>query len=342
MGENRDPEILEAARRQDEKMADLGKRTAGLAHELNNPLAAANRAASLLRENVLALSDLTWRIAGLGLTADQGRSLHELQCQVFERNPSAAPEDVLVRSDQEEDLGQWLEAHDVPEAWKLAAGLARGGFDRPLLDRVQQITGEKALSDVLAWLEKLADLNGLLIEIEQSSQRMAHLVKAIRAYTYRNQEPAEVDLHENLENTLLMLGYKFKGGVKLVREYAAKLPKIRAYAGELSQVWMNLIDNALDALGDSGTIWIRTAQEGETVIVEIADDGPGIPADIQGHIFEPFFTTKAAGKGTGMGLEISYRIVTGRHQGELTVESRPGDTRFRVRLPVGGPGGEGG
>jgi signal transduction histidine kinase len=323
-----------------EKMAALGKLTAGLAHELNNPVAAAVRGAGLLRESIQNLNSLVWKLSGLQLSKEQMRMLADAQCHLLDRSQAATGEDLLERSDQEEDLAQWLEANQIPDGWKLVPALVGAGLDRSWLDQAAQSLGSQTLSDVLAWLEGNYMVDALIGEIEQSAKRMSELVQAIRVSAYQDKKPQEVDVHAGLENTLVILSHKLRDGVKVMREYDPDLPRVYAFGSELAQVWTNLIDNSIDALGGSGTIWIRTAHDEETVTVEIADNGPGIPEEILPRIFEPFFTTKEAGKGTGLGLDISHRIVVNRHHGEMQVESRPGDTRFRVRLPVGegGPG----
>ncbi len=327
----------EALRRQEEKMAALGKLTAGLAHELNNPATAANRAASSLRESVQNLASLLWKGNSLPFTPEQAQDLAELQSKALERSRSSIPQDPLAQSDLEEDLQDWMDMHHLPEGWKHAPTLAQAGVDSSWLEDVIEITGAEMFGEALSWMEAILSIAGLAGEIETSTRRLSEIAKAVRAYTYQDQSPRDVDLHRSLENTLLILGYKLKEGVKVVREYDPSLPHVAGYGGELSQVWTNLIDNAIDALGGKGTITIRTSHQDGNVVVEIADDGPGIPPEIQKRIFEPFFTTKEMGKGTGLGLDISQRIVVERHQGEMLVESRPGETRFRVRLPVGGP-----
>jgi signal transduction histidine kinase len=191
-----------------------------------------------------------------------------------------------------------------------------------------------ALSAVLAWLEATLTIQGLSEEVEHGTRRISALVKAVKEYTYMDQAPLqEIDIHEGLESTLIIFDHKLKHGIVVTREYDRSLPRICAYGSELNQVWTNLLDNAIDALQGQGQIWVRTASENDHILVEIADNGPGIPLEIQHRVFEPFFTTKGVGKGTGLGLDISYRIV-GKHHGDIRVISTPGDTRFQIRLPI--------
>ncbi len=331
------PERNEVLRSQEEKMAVLGKLTAGLAHELNNPASAANRAASSLNESVQNLASVLWEPNRFHFTPEQAHRLSDLQNIALNRLRSSLHVDPLAQSDLEEELQSWMDAHHALDEWHQAPILAQAGLSRSWLDEVFAITGAEAFGDVFTSMEAIMNIAELAGEIETSTRRLVEIVKAVRAYAYQDRSPREVDLHESLENTLVILGYKLKTGVKILREYDPGLPHVAGYSGELSQVWINLIDNAIDALGGKGTITIRTSYQDGTDLVEIADDGPGIPPEIQKRIFEPFFTTKEVGKGTGLGLDISYRIIVDRHQGELWVESRPGETRFRVRLPVAKP-----
>ncbi|MBD2432008.1 MULTISPECIES: ATP-binding protein [Fischerella] len=319
---------VEAQLRQQEKMAALGKLSAGLAHELNNPGAAAQRAASLLRENFQNLQSLTLQLNCL--TPEQLNLLVDIQ------NQATAPKlDPITQADKEDEVIEWLEDHDVNYAWKLAPTLVAAGIDSKKLDVIGDRIPAEFLGNVLTWLEAALSTTGLINDIEHSTGRIAELVKAIKGYTYMDQAPLqEIDVHEGIENTLLIFHCRIKKGVIVHRKYDRTLPRINVYASELNQVWTNLIDNALDAMDGKGELTIHTYKENNFLVVEIADTGVGIPEAIQSRIFEPFFTTKGVGKGTGLGLEIAYRIVVNRHKGDIHVESKPGDTRFRVRLPI--------
>jgi signal transduction histidine kinase len=231
-----------------------------------------------------------------------------------------------------------MDARGVPESGILAGSLAEGGLTEETLETLAALLPEPdALAEGLSWLASSLESVALLRTTEQSASRISDLVTAIKAYSYMDQAPSqEVDVRASLETTLTILGFKCKHGVQVIRDYAPDLPCITAYGSELNQVWTNLMDNALEALGGQGHLFVRTAREEDCVLAEIGDDGPGIPPDIQGRIFEPFFTTKGVGQGTGLGLDTAYRIVVARHHGDIRVLSEPGSTRFQVRLPISG------
>jgi signal transduction histidine kinase len=243
--------------------------------------------------------------------------------------------DPLSISDREDELTDWLDAHNVTDGWKFAPNLVSAGLGTEWLDKLTEHIGTSSLSPVIAWLSTSLTAVDLLSEIQHSSSRISQLVKAIKDYSYMDQGPLqEVDIHEGLESTLTILSHKLKQGITVTREYHCDVPRLVAYGSELNQVWTNLIDNAVEAMGRQGQIWVRTWCEYDHVLVEIADNGPGIPPDIQHRIFEPFFTTKGVGQGTGLGLDMTYRIVS-KHKGDIHFFSQPGDTRFQVRLPIG-------
>jgi signal transduction histidine kinase len=318
---------------QREKLVALGTMAAGLAHELNNPAAAARRAAAHLQETSDKIQTHLCALSQL-LEPEHWQHLVNAAQEASERK---APElDHLARSDREQAVADWLETHNVPNAWECAPAFVSAGLDSAWLSNLLEHLPAEGYADALGWLEARLNLKSLISQIEQSTGRMGELVKAVKSYSYMDQSPMqEVDIHEGLESTLTMLGHKLKN-VTLVRAYDRSIPHIMAYGSELNQVWTNLIDNAIDAVKGTGKICVGTSFEHDQVVVEVVDDGPGIPADVQSRIFEPFFTTKSVGTGTGLGLLISNRIVGDRHGGEIEFETRPGETRFRVRLPVSG------
>lgn len=318
--------------RQQEKMAALGKMSAGLAHELNNPGAAARRASCQLRENFQELQTLSLQLNLL--SKEQIKIITDIQRQATEKATCAAKLDPLTQSDREDEITDWLEDHNVSNGWKLAPTLVNGFLDTEKLDFLADNIPEDCLGSVLKWLEASLASYGLIDEIEQSTTRISQLVKAIKGYSYMDRAPLqEIDIHEGIENTLLILHHRLKHGVIINRNYDRNLPKICVYAGELNQVWTNLIDNAIDAMNGKGDLTISTCKDGDCIVVEIIDTGVGIPLAIQSRIFEPFFTTKGVGKGTGLGLEIAYRIIVNRHHGKISVKSQQGHTCFQVRLP---------
>ncbi|MFL6447958.1 MAG: sensor histidine kinase [Bryobacteraceae bacterium] len=314
-----------------EKMAALGKLSAGVAHELNNPAAAAKRATETLREAVQASREANALLDREPLTAEQRAFITQLERDWAVRDVSVL--DSLERSDLEEELAVWLEDRNVSEAWQLAADLAHAGCDVQTLESLASRFDGSSLENAIKRASAAFTISRLLSEIESSTSRISELVRSIKEYSYMDRMPQQdVDVHDGIESTLVMLHHKIKGDVKLTRDYDRTIPRIPAYGSELNQVWTNLIDNAIDALDGKGEIQIRTAHEFEHAMVEIRDNGPGIPEEIRGRIFEPFFTTKPVGKGTGLGLDTVYRTVQ-KHRGEIRVDSRSGDTRFQVRLP---------
>jgi signal transduction histidine kinase len=321
---------------QQEKMAALGRLSAGLAHELNNPAAAARRAASTLRDLLPVLQGQAVKLNALGLTDAQLEQLTAFKHAASERAATAQPLSPLEQSDREDELVDWLESLGIDAAWEMASGFVGATISRDELANLIDVFPSGSLPEVLAWLQRALEATNLLNEISQSTSRISELVGAIKSYTYRDQGAVQdVDIHQGLENTLVVLKYKLKKGrIQVIREYDPALPHIQARGSELNQVWTNLIDNAIDALDGDGVIRLITRYENQYVMVEVTDNGPGIPPEIKPRIFEPFFTTKEVGAGTGLGLDISYRIIHDHH-GFIEVLSEPGETRFIVRLPIG-------
>jgi len=325
----------EARLRQSEKMAQLGTFTAGIAHELNNPAAAVRRSAGQLAAMINQFGQAQAQMARAKLTETQQSSLAEIDQQIRERATHPPVLDVLVRSDRESEMEAWLDERDVVDAWDIAPTLVDMGYDVVDLEMLAEDFASDQLPMVISWLNSTYTTYNLLNEIGQGAGRISEIVKALKSYAYLDQAPIQtVDVREGLEETLLILRHKLKTGITVRRDYAPDLPKFQAYGNELNQVWTNIIDNAIDAIGEQGEIIIRTRRDGDRVIIEIEDSGPGIPPEIQAKIFDPFFTTKPPGQGTGLGLDISYNIVARRHQGDLKVFSQPGQTCFRVCLPL--------
>jgi signal transduction histidine kinase len=321
---------------QRDKLIALGALSAGLAHELNNPAAAEVRAADALG---IRLQDAREAMVSMAprLSNDAFRTVLDLLSEAVERARSAPTLSTLEAGDREDALAARLEAVGVEGAWELAPVLTSAGLPEAWLDRVIDCAGETA-PDAVRWMAAVLDIEGLVGEIRTSASRISELVAAMKDYSHLDKAPFDsIDVHDGLESTLVILGHKLKKGVQVVRNYDRSLPKVCAQAGELNQVWTNLIDNAIDAMDGKGTLTIRTAREHDWVLVEIGDTGPGIPAELQRRIFEPFFTTKDVGHGTGLGLDISYRIIVRRHHGDIRVESKPGDTRVQALLPIDQP-----
>ncbi len=328
---------------QRERLLALGSLSAGLAHELNNPAAAAARAAGSLRERVAGMRGELAQIAAAAPSAEVLATLIRLQDEAVGRIAQAQPAGPLETADREDAVTQWLDDHGISPGWELASSFVQAGLDEGQLDQVAAaLAGHDAdgpmLDLAVHWLGAALETELLMREISDSVARVSSLVGAARQYSQLDRAPYQVvDVHELLDATLAMLGGKLGSGIRVVRDYDRGLPPIPCYPAELNQVWTNLIDNAVSAMAGAGTLTIRTAAESGQLLVEFTDTGPGIPDGIRERIFEPFFTTKPVGEGTGLGLDISWRIVVTRHHGDLRAQSAPGDTRFGVLLPLTGP-----
>ena len=325
---------------QRERLLALGSLSAGLTHELNNPASAAVSATGALRERVAAMRRKLGMIASGRHRPEALTALMRLQEEAADRVPKAVTLSPLETSDREDQAAEWLDDHGVSGGWELAAVLTQAGLDAAWLDKVAATLAEASedqstLDGAVHWLGYTVETELLMNEISDSVTRISALVGAAKQYSQLDRAPYQVvDVHELLDSTLLMLGPKITPGITVVKDYGEDLPAVPGYPAELNQVWTNLIDNAVSAMGGNGTLTIRTSLDRDQVVVEFADTGQGVPPEIQARIFEPFFTTKPPGQGTGLGLDISWRIVVNKHHGDLRVESAPGDTRFQVRLPT--------
>jgi len=324
---------------QRERLLALGSLSAGLTHELNNPASAAVRATASLRERVAGMRQKLAMIAGGPYDREALEKLIRLQTDAVERVAKAPVLTPMQASDAEDEIAEWMDAHQLRGGWDLAPTFVAAGLDIDWLDTVAATVDDPViLEGAVRWLNYTVETELLMNEIEDSTTRVSTLVAAAKQYSQMDRAPYQVvDLHELLDSTLIMLGQKIGKGVHVVKDYDRSLPKIPAYAAELNQVWTNLIDNAVSAMGGEGTLTVRTAQVEERALIEIGDTGPGVAPELVKRIFEPFFTTKPVGEGTGLGLDISWRIVVNKHRGDLKVVSVPGDTRFQVWLPLTSP-----
>ncbi|HTH22287.1 MAG TPA: ATP-binding protein, partial [Nitrososphaeraceae archaeon] len=358
---------LETVLQHNQKLIALGGLAAGLAHELNNPAAAANRSITQLSDSIQEWRSLVQKLNGQqSMAAPQWSYLSKLRNDTLKfdsnfatlnknsTNNSYTTDDALTQSDKEERIIDWLESHGINDGWKLASDLVNFGVD---IDKLNDIVNNVILSqlsntsngsnameknllleDILRWLNATTRVDHLIYEIKSSTTRISELISAVKSYSYMDQAPLQdVNIHDGIESTLTMLQHKLKkADITIIREYESSLPHVNAIGNELNQVWTNIIDNAIDSIGNHGTILIRTRNERKShILVEIVDSGSqGIPKDIQPRIFEPFFTTKELGKGTGLGLSISHRIIVDTHKGDIRFSSKPGETSFQVRLPI--------
>jgi signal transduction histidine kinase len=323
---------IEATARQRESLVTLGTLSAGLAHEINNPAAAATRAVSALEGACQTLLSSLTRLAQDEISALQFTALDALRREI---EPGSAALDALARADHEQALSLWLTRHGVAREWTIAPPLAAAGVDLAWCERAATVLEGPALEPGLEWVASTLSATTLLSEVKESTRRVSELVAAIKSHSQMDRGSMQnIDVTEGLESSLVMLGHKLREGVTVVRDYDADVPRIEAYAGELNQAWINLIDNAVDAMDGAGTLRVSTRSADGAIVVEIGDTGPGMPPEVVARAFEAFYTTKDVGKGTGLGLDIARRIVVERHGGTISIDSRPGETVLRVRIPV--------
>ena len=326
---------IEATARQRSSLVALGTLAAGFAHEMNNPAAATSRAADALEDACQGLLTSLSRLAAQQISAQQFGALDTLRREI---TADAMALDALALSDREETLASWLTRHDVVDKWAIAPPLAAAGADLTWCERAAVVLEGSALEPGLEWVASTLTVAALVSEIKESSQRISALVAAVKSYSQMDRASMQrIDVTDGLEATLVMLRNKIPTGVTVVRDYGAGVPPIDAHAGELNQVWTNLIDNALDAMGSAGTLRLTTRVEQNDVVIDVGDTGPGMPPQVAARAFEAFYTTKDVGKGTGLGLDIAQRIIVERHSGTIAIDSRPGETVLRVRLPFRHP-----
>ena len=326
----------QAAVSERQRLAALGALSAGLMHELNNPAAAASRATGALRQRVAGMRHKLGMLAAGKVPAAQLNALVELQEDVIERAAKAPKLTAMQAADREDELGDWMEQRGVTGAWDIAPVFAQGGLDVGCLNEIEQKVDNPGLLDqAVHWIGYALETEQLMSDIEDATGRVSSLVSAAKQYSQLDRAAHQwIDVHTGLDSTLVMLTHKIGNGIKVVKDYDRTLPQIPAHPAELNQVWTNLIDNAVQAMNGAGTLTIQTFREDDRVVVSIGDSGPGVPDELKKRVFEPFFTTKPVGEGTGLGLDISYRIVVNGHGGDIVLKSRPGDTRFQVRLPI--------
>jgi signal transduction histidine kinase len=323
-----------------ERLVALGSVTAGLTHELNNPVAAVMRATARLRERLGDMRNELSLLAKGEIQPSQIEAVSDLVCDSLERRVAGPHMTALQTSDLEDTLADWLDDRGVERAWEMAPTLVGAGLDVAWAEQLAAALPDDRFEVALTYAVGALESDNLLDEIAEAGGRISELLVSAKQYTQMDRAPLQTfDIHEGIDATLTMLGHKLGAGIDVIRDYDRSLPPVAAFPGELNQVWTNLVDNAVDAMDGEGTLTVRTqALDDDKVLVEVGDSGSGMPDAVRSRVFEPFFTTKPIGKGTGLGLDIAWRIVVGRHHGEVRVESQPGDTRFQVVLPLRDPG----
>ena len=321
-----------------QRLAALGALSAGLMHELNNPAAAASRAAGVLRQRVAAMRHKLGMLAAGKVPPAQLDALVDLQEEVIEKAAKAPKLTAMQTADLEDELADWMESRKITGSWDLAPVFAQAGLNVECLQDIADKVDPGLVDQAAHWLGYALETEQLMSDIEDATSRVSNLVAAAKQYSQTDRAAHQwIDVHTGLDSTLVMLTHKIGDGVTVVKDYDRSLPQIPAHPAELNQVWTNLIDNAVQAMNGAGTLTIKTFKEDDHAVVSVGDSGPGVPPELRKRVFEPFFTTKAVGEGTGLGLDISYRIVVNRHGGDITLTSKPGDTRFEVRLPLTEP-----
>ncbi len=328
----------QAAVSERQRLQALGALSAGLMHELNNPAAAASRATGALRQRVAGMRHKLGMLAAGKVAPDKLNALVDLQEDVIERAAKAPALSAMQAADREDELGDWMDQHGVTGAWDTAPVFAQGGLDVDCLEEIQARVDTGLLDQAVHWIAYALETEQLMSDIEDATGRVSSLVSAAKQYSQMDRAAHQwIDVHTGIDSTLVMLNHKIGNGVKVVKDYDRELARIPAQPAELNQVWTNLIDNAVQAMSGVGTLTIKTYRDDGYVVVSVGDTGPGVPEELRKRVFEPFFTTKPVGEGTGLGLDISYRIVTNGHGGDIFLKSKPGDTRFLVRLPIAEP-----
>jgi signal transduction histidine kinase len=326
----------EVTLRQSEKLATLGRLSAGMAHELNNPTAVARQGVEHLRVSIDRLARAQFALGAADLSNEQRDRITQLEKEAGERAKKPSSLDPIVRSDLEQEVEDWLDGIGIEDPWESASTLVTMGLCATELSDLTKNFSSRETPIVIDYFSTKFTVYTLLEEIGHGAQRIADIVKALKGYSYMDQAPVQsVDVREGLNDTLVMMSSRLREGVNVERDFVADLPSIQGYGSELNQVWTNLIDNAISAMEGKGTLELKVYADNDCVVVEVADSGPGIAIEVQQKIFDPFFTTKAPGEGTGLGLNISHGIVVEKHSGHISVDSKPGSTRFTVKLPIG-------
>ena len=327
--------------RQNEKLATLGRLSAGMAHELNNPAAAARQAAEQLRISIGRLEQSRVSLGSAGLSREQHDTIAQLEREAEKRAKEPSSLDPIARSDLEQEVEDWLDENGIQAPWEVAPALVAMGLCAAELEELTHEFQPSEIPLVIDFFGSRFTAYNLLEDIRHGTRRIAEIVKALKGYSFMDQAPVQlIDVRDGLNDTLVMLGSKLQSGFQVNRAYDKEVPRIQGYGSELNQVWTSLIDNAITAMGDEGALELKAYQEGAWVVVEVADSGTGIPVEIQDKIFDPFFTTKPPGEGTGLGLNLSHGIVVEKHGGQITFDSQPGETRFQVKLPINVDGAE--